>query len=168
MANTYVKIASVTAGAGGVTSFDFTNIPSTYSDLVLKLSARSSSTAVDVRIVFNANTSNYSRRNIMGNGSAASSSSFADAWIGQIGDSNNTASTFASTEVYIPDYAGSTNKSYAVDQVQETNGTTAYMNLLAGLWSNTAAITSIKIEGRDTTITMVQHSTATLYGISRT
>jgi len=79
MANTYVKIASVTAGAGGVTSFDFTNIPSTYSDLVLKLSARSSSTAVDVRIVFNANTSNYSRRNIMGNGSAASSSSFADA-----------------------------------------------------------------------------------------
>ncbi len=78
------------------------------------------------------------------------------------------ASTFASTEVYIPNYAGSTNKSYAVDQVQETNGTTAYMNLLAGLWSNTAAITSIKIEGRDTTITMVQHSTATLYGISRT
>ena len=42
MATTYTLISSVTVGSGGAASIEFTSIPSTYTDLVLKLSARSS------------------------------------------------------------------------------------------------------------------------------
>ena len=37
MANTYVAIATVTVGSGGAASIDFTSIPATYTDLVVKL-----------------------------------------------------------------------------------------------------------------------------------
>ena len=38
---TYTLISSVTVGAGGASSIDFTSIPSTYTDLLVKISARS-------------------------------------------------------------------------------------------------------------------------------
>ena len=42
MANTYVQIGStVTVGVSGAASIDFSSIPSTYTDLVLKVSGRS-------------------------------------------------------------------------------------------------------------------------------
>jgi hypothetical protein len=44
----------------------------------------------------------------------------------------------------------------------ENNATLSLMNLAAGLWSNTSAITSIKITAVGT---FEQYSTATLYGI---
>ena len=37
MANTYVLISSSTVGSGGAASIDFSSIPATYTDLVLKL-----------------------------------------------------------------------------------------------------------------------------------
>ena len=163
---TYQLINSVTVGSGGATSIEFTSIPSTYTDLVLKLSARSSSSDAILKITYNANTSSYSRRGLQGNGAAASSNSASDAWIGQTTPSTYTANIFASTDIYIPSYAGSNNKSFSIDNVQENDSTTSFSNLLANLWSNTSAITSIKLEGRDGVVTLVQYTTAYLYGIS--
>lgn len=40
MMATYIKIGSVEVGAGGASSIDFSSIPATYTDLVLKMSAR--------------------------------------------------------------------------------------------------------------------------------
>jgi hypothetical protein len=40
MANTYEAIATVEVGSGGAADIEFTSIPATYTDLVLKLSAR--------------------------------------------------------------------------------------------------------------------------------
>jgi hypothetical protein len=40
MANTYEAIATVEVGSGGAADIEFTSIPGTYTDLVLKLSAR--------------------------------------------------------------------------------------------------------------------------------
>ena len=40
MPTTFTKIASVSVGAGGASSIDFTSIPSTYTDLVVKVSYR--------------------------------------------------------------------------------------------------------------------------------
>jgi hypothetical protein len=77
-----------------------------------------------------------------------------------------TANTFSNTEVYIPNYAGSTNKSISVDAVNEANSSTDFVYglfLNAGIRSNTAAITAIRFSllvGN-----FVQYSTATLYGI---
>jgi hypothetical protein len=46
MATTFIKIASVTVGSGGAASMDFTSIPSTYTDLVIKVSTRKVQSAV--------------------------------------------------------------------------------------------------------------------------
>ena len=44
MAGTYKLIGSVTVGAGGAANIDFTSIPSTYTDLAIKVSYRSTAT----------------------------------------------------------------------------------------------------------------------------
>lgn len=164
---TYRKIASVTVGSGGAADIQFTGIPSIFDDLVLKLSLRTTSTNADVKITFNSNTSSYSRRAVSGSGTAATSAGAADAWIGQAVESTYTAATFSNVEIYIPNYKENTNKPYSVDQTQENNATLSYMNLIAGLWSNTAAITSITFNALSGSFTFAQHSTATLYGISK-
>jgi hypothetical protein len=166
MANTYEAIATVTVGSGGAANIEFTSIPGTYTDLAVKLSGRSTTSDADMYISYNSNTSNYSRRVLRGNGSAASSTSGSDRYIGTIDSSGETASTFANWEIYVPNYAGSNNKSYSIDSVYENNATQAFQYLVSGLWSDTSAITSIKLEFIAAG-TFAQYSTATLYGIKK-
>jgi len=73
MADTFVKIATVTVGAGGATSIDFTSIPSTYTDLQLFASLRdnTSATGKDYKIEFNGVTTAYTYRRIYGDSAAA-------------------------------------------------------------------------------------------------
>lgn len=170
MADTFVKIATVTVGSGGASSIEFTSIPSTYTDLCVKLSLRSaqSSTRDDVRISFNGSTSGYSLKYLQGTGSSAGSSSVSG--FGYLFDQNavngdtSTANTFSNTEMYIPNYTGSNQKSVSWDRVIENNTTAAYAGLNAGLWTGTSAITSIKFVSESAS-NYLQYSTATLYGI---
>ena len=168
MANTYIKIATVTVGSGGASNIEFTSIPSTYTDLCVKLSVRSARTgypADDIIAQFNNVTTGYSSRTIRVSPTSVVSSSTETIITGFASDADQTASTFGSAELYIPNYAGSTNKSVSFDSVTENNATAAPMEMTAGLWSNTAAITSIKFTL--SVSTFVQYSTATLYGISK-
>ena len=165
MANTYVKIATVTVGSGGAASMDFTSIPSTYTDLCLKICGREATgTSLIFTMRINASTANQTTREVRGSGSAASSGTNTIATIDQNG-SGTTASTFGNAEVYLPNYSGSTNKSYSIDSVSENNGTAAYMRLSAGLWSQTAAINQLTLYASSGNI--AEYSTATLYGISK-
>ena len=169
---TYKKIASVTVGAGGASNITFSSIPATYTDLVLFLSARDAGTGTNTqfRVEYNgSSTAVYSDRQLAGNGSSASSysRSGSSAMLNtSIPSSGATANTFSNTTVYIPNYAGSTNKSASVDGVAETNATAVDMELSAWLWANTAAINQIKIT-LQSGANLVQYSTATLYGISK-
>jgi hypothetical protein len=163
MPNTFVKIASVTVGAGGAGSIDFTSIPSTYTDLCVKYSTRNSAATNDLTIAFNGSSANFSRRYLYGTGSGTGSASGADNFGFVSNNSSFTASTFASGEIYIPNYASSNNKSVSSDSVQETNATAATMYLTALLWSNSAAINQITLTAY--AANFVQYSTATLYGI---
>ena len=168
MANTYVAIATVTVGSGGAANIEFTSIPQTYTDLAILLSARCSQSAItgNCTIAFNGTSANSSRRNLNGSGSAVSSTNASDGYIGDVVGANATASTFGNMQVYIPNYTSSNNKSFSVDTVTENNGTEAWDQLIAGLWSNSAAITSIKFAPLSPqTWTFSQYSTATLYGI---
>ena len=169
MATTFTKIASVSVGAGGAANMEFTSIPSTYTDLCVKYSTRSSSSLKygTVQIRFNGATTQYSWRSLEGTGSTVYSESVTPTYmIGGQGSGNGaTASTFGNGEVYIPNYAGSTNKSMSADGVSENNGTEAYATLVANLWSNTSAITSILLYPDSGT--WQQYSTATLYGVSK-
>ena len=78
----------------------------------------------------------------------------------------DTPNTFSNGEMYVPNYAGSTQKSASLDSVAENNASTAYMAMQAGLWTGTAAITSIALTpDTSTSPSFSQYSTATLYGI---
>jgi hypothetical protein len=170
MATTFTKIASVTVGSGGAATIDFTSIPSTYTDLVIKASVRDSSalTTPALKIVFNSDTgSNYPYRLLYGDGSAAASLSgtLAFGYSGAVTTTTQTSNTFTSSEIYIPNYRSSSYKSSSVDSVQENNGTAALAGLVANLWNNTNAITSITLSSAGGNF--VQYSTATLYGVSK-
>ena len=167
MANTYVKIATVSLGSAAA-NIEFTSIPSTYTDLKLVWSARSArvSNTDDMVIGFNGVNTNLTGRYLWGTGSAAQSGTDTQVLVGEYPTANSTASTFSNCEVYIPNYAGSTNKSFSADTVGENNATLAYATLTAGLWSQTAAITSITLKTGSAS-NLVQYSTATLYGISK-
>ena len=172
MANTYVAIATVTVGAGGASTIDFSSIPATYTDLCLKVSMRNTIAATYSVPTFRLNGSTssiYSQRRLLGSGSGTSSNadsntSYGILAIGQAATS--TASTFGSYELYIPNYAGSNNKSWSIDQVTENNGTEAYAVLWAGIWASTSAINQITIQDATGGAgNIAQYSTATLYGI---
>ena len=170
---TFIKIASVTVGSGGASSIDFTSIPGTYTDLCIKASLRSTvSQTNDYGIIqFNGDTgSNYPWLQLAGNGNAASTSSGTStgALVLRYSAANATANTFGSDELYIPNYAGSSYKSISTDTVSENNGSAAsdaIASLWAGLWNNTAAITSLSL--KPASGNFVQYSTAVLYGINK-
>lgn len=171
MASTYQLIASSTAGSGGVANFDFTSIPSDFTNLNLVLSLRASSGGgnwTGTRIQLNGSTSSYDTRILYGDGSGGSAVSFPSAAVDYVGGWNNTNNTtsnsFSSHSVYFLNYTSSNYKSISTDSAIETMATSALMSFVAGLWSNTSAINQITIipnEGG----TFLQYSSAYLYGI---
>lgn len=166
MATAYELIASVEVGAGGASSIDFTSIPSTYTDLVIKLSAKGATVqeAGDILIGFNGSTSSFTNRRLFTFQTTVYSDTQTN-FAGQIPGSKVTANSFGSAEIYIPNYAGSTNKSISSDTSVETNSADGLEYLGATLWSNTAAITSISLTNNAGNF--VQYSTAYLYGIKK-
>jgi hypothetical protein len=171
MATTYTLISSVTVGSGGTSTIEFASIPQTYTDLVLKISARSNRTTAaygTMTIQFNSSTSNFTYRDLMGYTSGVISNTDTVGLPAYASTDFQTANTFSNAELYIPNYTSSNNKSYSSDYVNENNSSAseaAIMGLIAGLWSNSAAITNIKL-GFTSGFTFKQHSTAYLYGIS--
>ena len=164
MANTYVLIASNTLGSDAA-DITFSSIPGTYTDLVIRASIRDTSSS-NLFITFNSDTNTvYSRTRLLGNGATASSARTTDdTKITAVGTtlSTYTSNTFASFEIYIPSYTASQNKPTSSFGVTENNATTSFVEANAGLWRNTAAITSIKIAGNDT---LLSGSSFFLYGI---
>lgn len=166
---TMVKIDTVTVGSGGASNIEFTNIPQTYTDLVVRISARTNGTSTygdAILVQFNGATTNLSSRRLYGTGAGANSLSGTTAFAGQASSANQTANTFGNSELYIPNYTSSNNKSSTSDGVSENNAADAITQFSANLWSSTAAITSLKLLPEVGT-QFVQYSTATLYGISR-
>jgi hypothetical protein len=163
----YVLLEKITVGAAGASSVTFSGIPQTgYTDLVVKLTGRNTSSGDWFNISFNGSTANFNTRNIFGTGGAAVSNSRADGVEAFVNNnSSTTASTFSSSEIYIPNYTSSSNKSFSIDSVTENNGTTAYSILSAGLWSNSAAITSITLT--PVANSLAQYSTFYLYGVAK-
>lgn len=173
MANTYVKLNSITVGASPTTTMSFTSIPATYTNLLVKWSARgdrAAQPAADTYIRLNGDTgANYILRRLEGNGAAASSTlqttGVTSLLGGQIPGATATASTFSNGEFYIPGYNESNQKLISIDNVHENNATAGYADLHAGNWTGTAAINQIEIIVYTGNGNFVQYSTATLYGI---
>jgi len=170
----FVLLEKITVGAAGASSVTFSGIPQTgYTDLVVKYTARSTYTtfpsdAIDVRLTFNGSSSGYSERMLYGTGSAAASAATSGSFLNWAGTQTNTAqtaSTFASSEIYIPNYTSANNKSMSIDAVQENNATASAARLVASLWANSAAITSLTLSPDYGNF--AQYSTFYLYGVAK-
>jgi hypothetical protein len=166
--NTYVAIQTITVGATAVATMEFSSIPQTFTDLVIKVSGKPNSGGTGaLAIQFNSTTSTHTTKRLYGDGSSTASDSSATTnylKVGFVGDSSGT-SIFGTAEIYIPNYTSANQKSVSTDSAAESNTTTQYMAIMAGLWNGTGAITNIKINGDNGVYNFVQHTTATLYGI---
>lgn len=160
MASTYTPIATYTAPSAQ-SSYTFTTIPSTYTDLVVVYNGTVTATGKDIRWQFNGDTgSNYSYTNINGNGSTATSGRLANsAYIASyatVGTSANPATILFN----VMNYANTTTYKTALMRASDAG---AELNAYVGLWRNTAAITSITVFPN--TDNFSTGSTFTLYGI---
>ena len=165
MAANYVLLQRIELNASAA-SVTFSNIPqSGYTDLKIVMSVRSDagSNGPGINLSFNGNTSNFSSRILFGNGTSASSYT-ATQEVATANGGTTTASTFNNGELYIPNYLSSNNKSWSTDVVVENNATLGYPLMYAGLWSNTAAISSVTLTSGSGDF--VQYSTFSLYGLA--
>jgi len=168
MAN-YILLEKITVGAAGASSVTFNNIPQTgYTDLKVVFSTRQNASGVGHTdlIQFNGISTGYSSRILEGAGSGSPTSFTGTNSVGLNDGAGATSNTFSNCEVYIPNYLSSNPKSYSADSVLESNGTTAYQHLVAGLWTYTGnpAITSITFSSD--VGTYVQYSTFSLYALA--
>jgi hypothetical protein len=141
----YVLLERVTLTTAAA-SVALDSIPQTgYTDLVIKVSARNTAASSLVYYTFNGNASNRTARLLYGDGTSAASVTYnnSDPRVMIMPESGYTANSFSNGELYIPNYTSSTVKSWSANSVQETNAALSYQFLMAGLWSDTAAINSV-------------------------
>jgi hypothetical protein len=174
MPSTYQFISSNVL-ASSAASVTFSAIPNTYTDLVIKASVRTSENYArgNILVSFNADTStNYSSTWILGYSTSPSSARESNASI-LFGNEDNTngntttSNSFGSFELYLPNYLRNANKPLSTIGVIENNNSTdgQYGNFpIAGLWRNTAAVTSITLSNASTH-TFLAGSSFYLYGI---
>jgi hypothetical protein len=161
------KIAEQTL-ASTAASITFSSIPQTATDLMLIVSSRGTDILNNggqaMSIYFNGSNTSLTGKLLGGDGSAASSSAN---WFTLSTTSDNTANTFGNATFYIPNYALSTiNKSFSIDGVGENNATKADGGITAGLWSSTAAITSITFLPRYVG-SLAAGTSASLYSVTK-
>jgi len=168
---TYVAIAKSIVSSGTASSIEFTSIPQTYTDLVIKASLRDTRTdspVTDTLLTFNNSGSGYSLRMSYGQSPGTGAAGVGGtAYISGLYENTNqtTSNTFSNTEIYIPNYTSSTDKIASIDAVTEKNGATdIYISFVSGLWAKSSPITSIKLVPMYS-LSYVQYTTATLYGI---
>jgi len=167
---TYELIETITLGSNAA-SVTFSDIPQTYTDLKILISVRSTyaSTSGILWLRFNGDSgTNYPFRRLEGSGSAVSSNgtTAGQIGIGRTTGSTATANTFSNTEVYIPNYTGSTYKSVSSTAASENNAVAAQITATAGLWNNTSAITSLSVLDGESS-NLVTNSSFSLYGIKK-
>jgi Ca2+-binding RTX toxin-like protein len=133
---------------------------------VLRVSARTDVSGLSIDYLFiqpNGLSTNQSGTRIQGNGAAASSQRYTNFYM-PIDGSTATSNTFANAEIYIPNYANSSNKVFSYNAITENNSATAYIETWAALWSSTSAITSLTLGNGGANL--VTGSSFYLYGIS--
>ena len=161
MATTYTLIESKTLITTQAT-VDFTVIPQTFTDLLVKVSAKSnSSTWGDVVIRFNGGGGTYYNRRLYANAGGVGTDG--SEWTNFSAVGNGTYQ-FSNIEYYIPDYASNRNKSWSVHNSNAQNhAIQGFQTVASGSWNGATAITSLQITDYNTT--MQAGSTFYLYGI---
>lgn len=164
---THVLIGSVTVGAGGAANISFSSIPGTYTDLLLKLSARSVGTYGNTftQTDMTLNSTGYSAdRVVVGYNSVVGTNSGGVGTTYGTTSSGATADTFGNTDIFILNYTSSSAKTSVSYGSAETESTTAAaISFNATNFNVTSPVTSLALTA--VAGNFAQHSTAYLYGI---
>lgn len=165
-----IQHAEITDVAGQLT-IEFSDIPQTYKDVVIRYSIRSTGGANFQSGSVFANTygvGTYSRQQLQGTGtgtSANSTTTDSQVYVGAINADTSTANTYSTGEVYIANYASANAKTFLVQSVNESQAVLANQHWTAYHWDQTAAITSLSVAVYGKTNNLKQYSQASLYGI---
>lgn len=161
--STYTPLSTTTLGSAQ-SSFTFSSISGSYTDLVIVASKITSGSAQG-QMYFNGDNSSglYSATYLAGNGSAASSSrSSGQNQFTMENVTLSTASDWVQFNINIMNYSNSTTyKTFLSRTTAAGYGTEARV----GLWRNTAAITSVTLLPANG-LNFASGSTFTLYGIA--
>jgi hypothetical protein len=152
MATTYTLIDSEVLSSSAA-SVALNSIPSTFTDLVVRISGRSSNSGSineNITMTYNNSSGSYSVTWLRGEvagfpASGRQTNVSINSFAGNVSGSTATANTFGSTEIYIPSYTVSQNRPsshFSVSESNDVNAPTIYA--AAGLRSNTTAVSSIE------------------------
>jgi len=162
--STMTPIATQTLTAAAA-SISFSNIPQTYTDLVLIVNACGDTGSANMRLRFNSDTgTNYSDTYLYGNGTSATAGRTTSV-TSTIGTPSGTGTTLgeAIIQFHIMNYFNSTTYKTVINRASTASlGTDAVVSL----WRSTAAINSITIGANSAfTANFKLGSSFTLYGI---
>jgi len=165
MPATYEPIATTTLSTTA-SVITFSSIPSTYTDLRLVWTVRSTAGGNYPTVRFNNDSgSNYSWTRIYGDGTSAASqantsrSGIGILWLTEV---SSAADTFNLLTLDVFSYAGSTYKTSLTTASADKNGSGTVERAVA-LWQSTSAINRLDLTASSSTFTA--GTTATLYGI---
>lgn len=176
MANTFKKIQTVSLDDANASSMVFTNIPATYDDLYIKVSARTDRTGyttdlMTVTLTGGTNTV-YSNR-FEGNGSSVTTSlTGGTLCIPLASTSVTTAGIYGSGNALFTNYAKSNPtfyksfSAYGVNEHGATGAQTGWQVMYSAVVIGSAPITQIALTPNSGT-NFIRYSSATLYGITR-
>jgi hypothetical protein len=166
MPGSYESIATVTVGSGGAANVTFSNIPSTFTHLQLRISAKWEGSAEQISGRFNSDSgNNYAYHQIYGTGSTvaagAGTSQNHTQGFGYLYGGSNTQHGVSVIDIL--DYSN-TNKYTTIRSLSgyDENGSGLIL-FRSGLWMNTAAVSSILLyAGSD----WAENSKIALYGVN--
>lgn len=168
---TYERITG-TVLTSNTTSIDFTSIPATYDDLILKFflrDTRTNSYLNNIRITFNGSSTGYAEINMANNAltTEANNNGYNAAYFEYVYATSDYAyaNIFTNYEMYIPQYANTSyNKTLLIDGSNIVQDSNSHTILWGGTWASTSAINRITIT-RTSTFNLITDSRVDIYGI---
>lgn len=156
---TYEPIATTTLNS--TTSFTFSSIPSTYTDLILVVNGVVSSGTSNLNLRFNSDSgSNYSYTQLAADGATVLSSRQTNSTYARVDYYGYLSTTRSIHIVHIMNYSNTTTFKTAISRANNTsNGLSAVVNV----WRSTAAINSVSSAN---VTDLGSGSVITLYGIT--
>jgi hypothetical protein len=160
--------------SGSANYFEKTSIPSSYDHLYFLASVRSDVSDYTDWCYFQLNgdttDANYNNTYLLANSTTPTSGNPAYSWGGYCPAASALADTFGCVEIWIPNYANTSNYTQALSRATSPNNSTTTsqfaIDTAATLWKNTAAVNAFKFMLYGGSDNFVQYSSFTLYGIN--
>lgn len=164
-----MKLIATGTVTGSNSDIQFTNIPQTFTDLYVVISAKGRTTSgVGALVIYTVDgqASNLSTwKQLSGNGSSAYSENNTYPIVGQV--QHLSTATFGSVSAYIPNYTSSSQKVISSESVTENNGTTAYVSIHALRINYTSPISFLGFGDGSYGGGFATGSTISIYGITK-